>query len=77
MQKVSDEIPNLKKMIMDKLDYFYGLFNLSLGTVFVLIGFKIYKPFKKDKEEEMNRKFGTFFKVAGIGLIIWGILKVL
>lgn len=62
---------------MEKLDYFYGFFNLALGTVLTLIGFKVYKPFKKDKEEEMNRKFGTFYKVAGIGLIIWGLIKVL
>lgn len=62
---------------MDGLDNFFGYFNLLLGTVFTLIGFKIYKPFKKDREEEMNQKFGTFYKVGGIGLIIWGLIKVL
>lgn len=62
---------------MDNLDYLFGFFNLAIGTVSTLIGFKVYKPFRKDKEEEMNKKFGTFYKLGGIGLIIWGLIKVL
>jgi hypothetical protein len=62
---------------MEKLEYFYGFFNLFIGIVCTLIGFKIYRPFRKDKEEEMNKRFRTFYKVGGIALIIWGLIKVL
>jgi hypothetical protein len=61
---------------MEAIDHFYGYFNLVLGTVMALIGFKIYRPFKKDKEEEMYRKWGNLYKVGGIAMIAWGLIKV-
>ena len=61
---------------MDKLDLLIGYFNVVLGIMFTSIGFKIYKPFR-DKAEEMERRFGTFYKVGGITLIIWGLIKII
>jgi len=62
---------------MDQIDNFFGYFNIVLGTVFTLIGFKVYRPFKKEKEEEIYRKYTNFFIFGGIGLVIWGLIKVL
>ncbi len=62
---------------MEQLDNFYGYFNLVLGTVFILIGFKIYKPFKGDEGERKFQKMKTFYRLAGIGLVIWGLVKII
>ena len=51
---------------MDKFNYFFGFFDIGLGIVFAMIGFKIIKPFSKEKEEEMNRRFSTFYKVGAL-----------
>jgi len=61
---------------MEQLDNFYGYFNILLGTIFILIGFKIYKPFSKEKEEMMYKKYINLYRFGGIGLLIWGIIKV-
>lgn len=62
---------------MEQLDHFYGYFNLLLGTIFILIGFKLYRPFSKEKEEEMYKKYINLYRFGGIGLLIWGLIKVL
>ncbi len=54
------------------MEQFSGSFFMILGSVFILIGFKIYRPFSKEKEEEMNKRFGLFYKLGGIGMLIWG-----
>lgn len=61
---------------MDQLDHFYGYFNLVLGTIFILIGFKIYKPFKGEEGEVKFQKMKTFYRLGGIGLVIWGLVKI-
>lgn len=61
---------------MEGIENFYGYFNLVLGTIMTLIGFKVYRPFKKEKEEETYRKFGNLYKFGGIALIIWGLIKI-
>jgi hypothetical protein len=61
---------------MEGIDNFYGYFNLALGTIMTLIGFKIYRPFKKEKEDEVYRKFGNLYKFGGIALILWGLIRV-
>lgn len=61
---------------MEQLDSFYGYFNILLGTIFILIGFKIYKPFKGDEGEKKFQKMKTFYRLAGIGLVIWGLVKI-
>jgi hypothetical protein len=61
---------------MEHLDYFYGYFNLVLGTIFILIGFKIYKPFKGEDGEKKFQKTKTFYRLGGIGLAIWGLIKI-
>jgi hypothetical protein len=62
---------------MEQLDNFFGYFNLLLGTIFILIGFKIYKPFKGDEGEKKFQKTKTFYRLAGIALAIWGLTKIL
>jgi hypothetical protein len=61
---------------MEQLDNFYGYFNLLLGTIFILIGFKIYKPFKGDEGERKFEKMKNFYRLGGIGLLIWGLIKI-
>ena len=61
---------------MEGIDNFYGYFNLILGTIMTLIGFKVYRPFRKDKEEEIYKKFGNLYKFGGIALIVWGLIKI-
>lgn len=51
------------------------VFNIIAGIVGALIGFKVYKPFKKDKAEMYDKKFGLFFKIGGIGMFLWGMIK--
>jgi hypothetical protein len=53
----------------------FGIFNIFLGVVFLLIGLKIYKPFKKEKEEAIMTKFKGFYILGGLGLIGWGLVK--
>lgn len=65
-----------KTTTMESIDNFYGYFNLVLGITMTLIGFKVYKPFKKDNEEQTYRKFGNLFKYGGIAMTIWGLLRV-
>ncbi|GCC50264.1 hypothetical protein SanaruYs_04790 [Chryseotalea sanaruensis] len=61
---------------MESIDSFYGYFNLVLGSTMTLIGFRVYRPFTKEKEEAMYKKFGNFFKYGGIALIVWGLIKI-
>lgn len=55
----------------------FSIFNISLGAIFLLIGLKIYRPFKKEKEEQIMKRFKGFYILGGLGLIIWGLLKLL
>jgi len=57
------------------MNFFFPVFNVFLGTVFLLIGLKIYKPFKKEKEEAMMKRFKGFYIMGGLGLIAWGLVK--
>ena len=50
------------------------IFNVLFGIIMLLTGLEKIKPFRKDKELEY-RKYNFFFKLGGIGLIIWGIIK--
>ncbi|SDK62987.1 hypothetical protein [Flavobacterium noncentrifugens] len=64
------------------MDLFYGFFNTLLGILATLIGFKIYRPFKSkdgntEKEELWYRKFGTFYKIGGIFMLVLGVIKLL
>lgn len=51
--------------------------NIGLGLFFTLVGFKVFKPFAKEKEEETYKKYGGFFKIAGIALLVFGIYKLI
>jgi len=61
------------------MDLFFGIGNIVMGIVMTLIGFKVYNPFKgknePEKEEQWFKKFSTFFKIGGIVLLIFGIIK--
>jgi hypothetical protein len=69
-------IKKIRKIEMEQLDNFYGYFNILLGTIFILIGFKIYKPFKGEEGEKKFQKMKTFYRLGGIGLVIWGLIKI-
>ena len=53
----------------------FPIFNILLGIIFLLIGFKIYRPFKKEKEEAIMKKFKGLYIFGGLGLIAWGMIK--
>lgn len=63
------------------IDLFFGIGNILFGSIMALIGFKVYNPFKgkndPEKEEQWYRKFGTFFKIAGIAILLFGIIKLI
>ena len=61
------------------MDLFFGLGNIVVGLMMTLIGFKVYNPFKgknePEKEEQWYKKFGMLFKIGGIAVLIFGIIK--
>jgi hypothetical protein len=61
------------------MELIFGIGNIGIGIVVTLVGFKIYNPFKQEpeKEELWYKKFGTFFKIGGIAMLIFGLIKTL
>ncbi len=63
------------------MELVFGIGNIVIGIMMTLIGFKVYNPFKgkndPEKEEQWFKKFGTFFKIGGISILIWGLIKLL
>ncbi len=61
------------------MELIFGIGNIGTGILMTLIGFKIYNPFKgknePEKEELWFKKFGLFFKIGGIAMLLFGILK--
>jgi hypothetical protein len=61
------------------MELVFGIGNIGIGAIMTLIGFKVYNPFKGKnepvKEELWFKKFGTFFKIGGIVMLIFGIIK--
>lgn len=51
------------------------IFNIVLGVIFLLIGMKIYRPFNKEKEQAMIKKFKAFYILGGLSLVAWGLIK--
>jgi hypothetical protein len=58
-------------------DLLVPFINILIGGFMILIGFKIYKPFVKEKAEDIYRKYGTFYQVGGIAMFTWGVIKAL
>lgn len=52
------------------------VFNIVFGLIMFLTGSEKIKPFKKEKEANF-KKYNWFFKLGGIGIIIWGLIKLL
>jgi hypothetical protein len=50
---------------------FFGTFNILMGTVALLIGFKIYKPFRKEFLESRKLDY-ALIKILGIFFIFGG-----
>ena len=65
------------------MDLFYGFFHIAIGIFMTLKGFKILKSSKvKDeneiaKEELWHSKWGTFFKIGGIVMLVGGIIEII
>lgn len=53
------------------MELFYGFFNILMGTLMLLISFGKIKL-----EKVLNERWIFFFKIGGIGMIFWGILKI-
>ncbi len=62
---------------MEQVGNFYGYFNLIIGIIMILIGFRIYKPFKGNNEEKTYQKFKYLYMLGGIVLFISGLFKIL
>jgi hypothetical protein len=61
---------------MENLYQYSGYFNLIIGALFLLIGFKIFKPYKGESGEVKFNKLKTFYKVGGFLLIVLGLMKI-
>lgn len=62
------------------MKYFYLIFpcfNILLGTMMTLIGFKLYKPFKDENLKNHYEKFSIFYKIGGIVILAYGIMTLL
>lgn len=67
---------------MNSFDYLFGASNFFAGTCLFLIAFKIYKPKYKTEEQAVRsdgffKKFGVFFKIISIVLIVRGVCLLL
>lgn len=60
---------------MDSINHFYAYFDLVLGAVMMLIGFKVYRPFRKENEERVYKKYGNLYRFGGIGIFFWGLIN--
>ena len=60
------------------MDLFFGINNIIFGIVMMLVGFKVYIPFKAggdtEKQELWYKKFGTLLKFLGFFMLIFGII---
>jgi hypothetical protein len=63
--------------MMNGFDSFLPYFNIFLGTLMTLIGFKIYKPFAKEKAEDIFKKYGGLYKYGGLAMLIYGVITLL
>jgi len=61
---------------MRELEGFYGYFNIVLGSIMILIGFEIYKPFKTEKGQRIFNRLKDLYRFGGIGILIWGLIKI-
>lgn len=62
------------------MSYFYLIFpffNILIGTMMTLIGFKIYKPSTDEKTLETYDKFSWLLKIAGIAMLCYSIITLL
>jgi hypothetical protein len=61
------------------MELIFGINNIVIGSYMIIVGFKIYNPYKnkneKEKEEKFYSKFGLFFKIGGIALLLFGLIK--
>jgi hypothetical protein len=73
--RVADSV---RSNIVDEfLEYFFRYFNVILGLIFLLRGWKIYRPFPKEREDEIFRKCQNLYRYDGVFLIIGGLVKVI
>jgi hypothetical protein len=51
--------------------------NVLVGSLMVLVGFKIYVPrFKSDEaKENFYKNYSLFFKIGGILMLAWGLYQ--
>ena len=61
------------------MDLFFTVGNIVIGIILTLIGFKIINPFKNNPEfeEKWNKKYANLFKIIGIILILFGVIKLI
>tara|TARA_R110002049_G_C9006443_1_gene550288 strand:- start:666 stop:854 length:189 start_codon:yes stop_codon:yes gene_type:complete len=57
------------------INWFFGLFNIVLGSYLTLVGFKVYVPKSVQEKEGFYAKYGMLFKVGGVGMLLWGLFK--
>ncbi len=52
----------------------FHFFNIGLGLVFILIGLKVYKPFRPDFAPKIA-PYLIYYTIGGVLLIAWGLVN--
>lgn len=58
------------------MDYFFGIGNIIIGIIALLVSFEVISIFREEEEkQEWLLKFGNIFKIIGVILIVGGLFK--
>jgi hypothetical protein len=62
------------------MEYFYLIFpcfNILVGTMMAMVGFKLYKPLTDESMQRHYEKFSIFYKIGGIVVLLYGTMTLL
>lgn len=56
---------------------FLPYINIIIGSFLILIGFKVINPIELKKQKQFYEQWGTFFKLGGCAMFLWGVVELL